>query len=404
MLQRNHGIRLEVASKHYRDYEVLRRYNPKIVAVNGFFVETKGFKRHRYYWPNAWIVNLAYEQLITKINEGIKIPIGDYARTSIRYTAWGQFFIDMLGRQGVSPDLATINGNPVYGLYREPYRQAVMTRDQVAAHAGIDPALRWVFIPENYQAAFFGEGRKQRYLKVGITMEEVEAFCAFAERSLRALCGWLHHIPEGVQVILRPRPIVGWDKFFAKVDPWLPSDRSRLLISETLTAREWVQASDCTLSNYSTTLLEAAVAGRQAAMLKPEPFPDWVCHPWYEHVEDITSQEEFARVLKGESLTGDPARLAAWVEGNLMANGDPVQNVARWLAGLVQEWDRGQREQPDWKVNARWLHAAFRDGGDRLKWTMRGTREKARPGDFFSDEDVAKTTAKWSRLLDQNHL
>jgi surface carbohydrate biosynthesis protein len=400
LLHREYGVRLEVASKHYRDYEALRRSNPKIVCVNGFFVETKGFLRQRWFWPNAWIVNLAYEQLITKINEEIKMPVGDYAKTRMRYSAWGPFFADMLSRRGVDPSLASVNGNPVYGMYREPYSRAYMSREEVANHAGIDPSRRWVFIPENYQAAFFGDGRKARYLEVGMTAEQVEAFCSFAERCLKALCTWLHHIPEDVQVILRPRPIVGMAKFMEKVEPWLPQERSRLLISETLTAREWVLTSDVTLSSYSTTLLEAAVAGKQPAMLKPEPFPDWVGHPWYDYVDEVTSEEDFLGVLRGDSEIGQPDRLASWTEANLLASGDPVRNLAQWLAKLVEEWKQSPREQPEWVAGARWLYALARENSDKLKWAARGQKEKARPGDYFDEDDVARTTKKWAALLE----
>jgi hypothetical protein len=399
LLRRDYGLRLEVASKHFRDYEALRRYNPKVVCVNGFFVETKGFQRQRYFWPNAQMVNLAYEQLITRINEEIKMPVGDFARSRLLYTAWGQFFVDILKRRGIPDDLITINGNPVYGMYRPPYSQCSMSREEVAKEAGIDPSMRWIFIPENYQAAFFGDSRKQRYREVGIDQEQVDAFCSFAERSLEALCQWLHHIPEGVHVILRPRPIVGMDKFLAKVEPWLPKDRSRLLISTVLTARDWVPVSDVTLSSYSTTLLEAAVAGKTAAMLKPEPFPDWVGHDWYESAEDITSLEEFVSVLRGDSVAGNTSRLREWSEHNLLAQGDPVVNVANWLAEVVRRQVEGPKEASPFVVNSRFWYAWTRESLDRLKWALRGTRERARPGDYFDEGDVERVTEKWRRAL-----
>jgi hypothetical protein len=66
--------------------------------------------------------------------------------------------------------------------------------------------------------------------------------------------------------ILRPRLITPLEDFVAAVRRVVPDIPSRMHISEPGTVREWIMASDVTVSSHSTSLIEAAVARKPAFM------------------------------------------------------------------------------------------------------------------------------------------
>lgn len=399
LLRRDHGLRMEVVPLRFRDYEILYRYNPRVIGLSAFFHEEEGFYRHRHYWPNAHFANLAYEQVFQKVNMEMKAPRGEFAKTRINYSAWGEFYRDFLIGRGTNPDLIAINGNPSYALYTEPYRAYFPSREEMARRHGLDPGKRWVFIPENYHAAFFSEERIQVYLSVGETEETMRAFVAFAARSLQTVCEWLRDIPEDTEVIFRPRPATGLPKFMDKVAPWIGEIPKNLHITYEDTVREWILASDAVASSYSTTLIEAAVAGKPIFMLAPHEFPDFVLNPWYEHVDDVTTVEEFRALLDGSTSHGDSARLAEWTRKTMMGDGDPIQKIVEWLVELHRRQGQAPREVEEPVVRRRALQARMRGLNRDLRKKILRQKEKSPMHDWIDDKMVDDRTAAWARVL-----
>ena len=52
---------------------------------------------------------------------------------------------------------------------------------------------------------------------------------------------------------------------------------ANLKIIKTETAREWILAADHVMSSHSTTLIEAALAGKPIHRFSPEPYPRTEC-------------------------------------------------------------------------------------------------------------------------------
>jgi hypothetical protein len=366
------------------------------VVLPWFYGEEKGFNRYREYWPQALIINMAYEQIYQKIQEGLKVIEGPYASTKMRFSAWGQFYTDFLSSHGIPRELVTICGNPSYGLYLEPYRKYFVDRAALANRHGLDSGKRWVFFPENYRAAFMSREQLDRFERTMNQPGISDHFREFAETSLREVCRWLEDVPEGTQVILRPRPAVGMEPFVAKVGPWLEGFKDRVFITTDATVREWILASDLTISSYSTSLIEASLADKDIAILEPVSFPDYARYDWCDLVGSARTREGARGLWSGESALGDGSALKAWAMDLAMAGGDPLANTAAWIASVHSENPQGIAERADGKWG---MKAGLRAAGDSLKWRLRGQRERIPMKDWFSDEDAEARTARWREIL-----
>jgi surface carbohydrate biosynthesis protein len=398
LLEDQHGLKCAIASYRYNDYQTLAKWNPRVVALPWFYSEEKGFVRYRSYWPQAKFIDMAYEQIYQKINEGLKVIEGPYARTEMRFAAWGSFYQDFLSSHGIPRDRVDVCGNPSYGLYRDPYRSYFVSREELADRHGLNPAKRWIFFPENYRAAFMSREQLDRFERTMNVPGISNRFRDFAEASLEEVCRWLHSTPLDSQVILRPRPAVGMEPFVAKVGPWLKGLEDRLFITTEATVREWILASDVVVSSYSTSLIEASLADKKIAILEPVPFPDFVMNEWYDHVDRVKTADQMESLLSGTWSGGSPDSLRSWAVEKTMSLGDPLARTAEWMASITQTQlnSPGLTSGEDARLG---LKARLRQLGDELKWKVRGQREKIPMKDWFTDDDADARVAKWRTIL-----
>ena len=53
--------------------------------------------------------------------------------------------------------------------------------------------------------------------------------------------------------------------------------------------REWIMASDMVISSLSTSLVEAAIAGKPAYLLEPYPCPEFLQVDWQDYITTIST-------------------------------------------------------------------------------------------------------------------
>jgi hypothetical protein len=86
------------------------------------------------------------------------------------------------------------------------------------------------------------------------------------------------------------------------------------------------------ISSYSTTLIEAAVAGKPVFMLEPEPFPEVLQQDWYSLLDHIRSADE-ARTIPDRQESG--AALGKWARESMLSATDPIERLVERLDGLL---------------------------------------------------------------------
>jgi surface carbohydrate biosynthesis protein len=335
-MQRNSNRRVEIASLSYKYgfRETQQRFEPRVVALPFFYTAfANGPLDVLQTWKEAVWINLSYEQLFSRINQTFKAPKDQITQNNVLHHAWGKFYAEYLREHGVRTANIFINGNPVYMLYCPPYRDYFTSRVELARKYRLDPNKRWVFVAENYGAAFYSEARLKEYARLG--SGDSFAYRDFAMSSFKEAARWWHQAgqTDGIEMIVRPRPAVPRGVFVDTCRGAIGHTPAMHVIKEG-SVREWILASDMVMSSYSTTLIEAAVAGKPIYMLEPIPFPDYIQAEWYPYVPPIKTCESFMATIQDPGLPNTCKPLQAWAREMMMVSPDPIHSLADWLEAI----------------------------------------------------------------------
>lgn len=338
LMAKRFGLHVEIASilEVHGFQKTIARYQPRVVALPFFYAATDlGPQKVLQAWPQAVLVNLAYEQIFTKINQAYKAPKDDLTRKNVLHQAWGKFYASYLEEYGVPRLNIFTNGNPFYALYQPPYNAYFVSRAELAQRYKLDPNKRWVFVPENYGAAFYGEEKLKDYVKNG--QPDAYSYRDFAMASFKEAIKWWQQgtsTPE-VEMIIRPRPATPRGVFVDTCREALGKAPDMHIIKEG-TVREWILASDIVMSSYSTTLIEAAVANKPIYMIEPIHFPDYVQADWYDLVPQIETLQKFLDVIGDPAVPNTCGALQTWAHQSAMNSADPIGDLANWLAAVCK--------------------------------------------------------------------
>ena len=341
LMGERHGLSLEIASLVYDLPETIKKYQAPTLVITPYCysaLEVGVYDLLRA-WPHASFVNLAWEQIFQKINQTFKAPYDDFARRHVLHIVWSDLVKEYLVEYGTLRENIVVNGNPNLALYESPYCHYFDTRKKLAETFKIDPDKRWVFIPENYGAAFYNRERLRNYSRRGVSRTAAYSYRKFALASLEKVIQWLKQaaVQEDTEIIVRPRPATPEAKFralFLEAGGPLPK---RLHILKGGTVREWIMASDIVASSYSTTLIEAAVARRPVFMLAPIPFPDFLYNNLYELVPKIEDFSDLISVVKGQSRVDSWRPLREWAVSTMLGSGDPIVNLTDLLNSIYRK-------------------------------------------------------------------
>lgn len=340
------GLRIEFAQYPYGIPEALGAFQPRVVVLPFCYKKCyakmgSDFAACLLEWPDAHYVNLAWEQLIYDGNRNSKTPGGIFATQHVLHHAWSADFAAYLQEQGIARERIFINGHPAYALYDKPYRYFFKQRPELAKVYELDPTKTWLFFPENYAWMFYSEKQLERFGNSRQTPETVAELVTFCKDSFTEVIQWCAFAAEReVEVILRPRPATPCERFERAVQDVLGVIPPGMHVIKEESVREWILASEIVVTSHSTSLIEAAVAGKLGLMLVPYPIPSSLRVGWHDYARHVRNREEFAMALAKTNMNEQDGSLEQWARSNMMANGDAIFNIARWFSELLAEPDR----------------------------------------------------------------
>jgi surface carbohydrate biosynthesis protein len=332
-----HGLEVEVLPVQTARSHTARNLRARVLALPyAYRVKDPYTRRIVELFPGAKILNLAWEQVLYRAFEAEKSPSDAFTRDYVLHHAWSGRHRDRLVKAGVPDAHVLVNGNPAYGLYDPPYRHRCTPREELARRHGLDPDRRWCLFAENYGWAFNAPEKVERLVAQGMPRDTVAGLARFCESSLRTVIGWLAELARshGFEVIVRPRPstfVSDYARFVEGVTSAIPE---HLRLIKDGPVRDWILASDVVTSSYSTSLIEAALAGKSAFMVMPEPLPEGLAGDWYHLLPQIARGEDFLAACRAGDASGSEP-LARWARREFLANGDPIRGLAALLARIA---------------------------------------------------------------------
>ena len=335
VLAQRHGMTVEIVQQNYPTPDILRTLKPAVVIVP-FCYQARSNNAFLVRWQGSTFFNLTWEQLFYPGNAKAKTPRGDFALQHVIHNAWSAGYADMLRGLGVPEQHIFIGGNPAYRLYDEPYRRFFRSREALAADRGLDPVRRWVFFPENYNWAFYGPAMLEQMVRDGQSAQQVAAMRDLVTRSFEAAMRWCAALTrrEDIELVLRPRPATPPDVFSRRVTDVLGAIPPRMSIVADDSVRDWILASDVVVSSYSTSLIEASIAGKPAYLVEPVAWPDALRQVWHELAPRLRSEAAFVETAAERGDAADAAALADWARSTLMGPGDSIVRIADRLAAI----------------------------------------------------------------------
>jgi surface carbohydrate biosynthesis protein len=395
---------------YFNAYNVGRKNHSKVL-VAPYCYRLGIYKPILSHFTDISLINLAYEQILAKITNNMKAPKDEFTKKFVVYNAWSENYFNYLTKCGVDPANITINGNLSYALYKYPYRTYFnIPREHLSEKYHLDISKKWLFIPENYGAAFTSDTVMNDKITNGMDPVDAIKYREFAAQSLHVVIQWCARASKSndIEIIFRPRPAISYQKmqeFFTNVLPEIPDG---LKIIKDHTVREWILASDVVMSSYSTTLIEAAIAEKPIAMLEPIPFPDYLDASWYNMVPKIVNYDDFIKAISLPSPDSYQC-LKRWAETEMMSRGDPIQGVVNLMLAVKKGGIRIPEiytKKPD-ESGIRGLLNRSLDHFHSLKSQFFVQQPKIvedYENDYFASGDVAQRVARWKKILNENKL
>lgn len=401
LVKNTFGIDIEIRHVYRQFNENMDQYYPKVV-VHPFFYYVEGAAVIEAYvkiWPNAIHCNLAWEEIFYKGHLKIKAPSGNFVREKVIHHAWGNFYKEYLLSYGVEEKNIFVNGNPVFQLYLDPYRAFYKNRDELSQIYNIDPKKRWIFVPENYRWAFIRDDTiRRRVQQDGANEKELLGMREYAQESLAELLRWcnLVGLNKDIELIFRPKPATNLTEMQSFFYEWVSQEKStgfHFIKGESV--REWNMASDLIVSSFSTSLIEASIAGKPVFMIEPIPLIESFKADWYQYVPIIRQQSEFEKICFEGNSDVDKG-LRAWAMTEMLANGDPIFGLASWVARQVEKQNK---LWSPWKTIEAYKSGLVHKIKTFKKHKKNYFNKETHENDVFIEADVQTNIMKWKKVL-----
>ena len=408
ILERRHGLTMEVVQQYEARATIFGRIKPDVVVLP--YAYHQRYNNHYLLrWRTATFFNLTWEQLFYPGVVAAKSPHGEFAVSHVIHHAWSETYADLLRANGVPERHIFIGGQPAYALYQDPYRRYFKPRSQIAQETGLDPARRWVFLPENYNWAFYDDAMLAELIRSGQPTAQVAAMRKVVTTSFEASMRWCAALARrsDIELIIRPRPATSPERFRMRVEEVVGTLPPHLNITVRDTVREWILASDVVMSSYSTSLIEAAVAGRPSYILEPVPWPESLHADWHALLPHLRTEEEVMAAVLTPREGGD-SPLARWARSALMSTGDPIVRIADELARIRAGSVPIPEPPPWWSITPearfgippRLLYELRRRFPTSL-WPPFRRADPMLVGDVAAAQEVPERVRRWGPILDE---
>ena len=295
ILKEKYNLNSLIISNFFHSY-LLWIYRPKLVVWNNL-TNNKG-------WPDGFIWNLykddlvyishRWEQLLSPINFKFKAPKNYFEKEKVKLLVWNENFKNYLISYGVKEENIFVVGNIANNILFNMKDKKTEFRKLFAKEFNIDKNKKWIFLPMNYNWAFFSDDMVKGRIQGGYDKKIAWEYQKYAKQCLKEFIFFVNKLSKkDYEIILRPHPSITEDdykKAFNDVLGFLPKN---ILLNKDYSIREWIIASDIIGSSWSTSVWDAYQIGKKSFYFTPFKRPEWLDTFWMQKVPNIKNIEEF---------------------------------------------------------------------------------------------------------------
>ena len=249
------------------------------------------------------VVDLQWEQVLINMVTQSTVQTGwDFRGEALetRHVSWGENNVEYNhGRYGMGLDKMRVCGYLPLDFYREELRPATVSREELFARYGLDPAKKTVLFISSFAEA--GKPESELELLDG-DRDELMQNIRLQEKSQEAILAWFRKLAQedgSLQIVYRPHPAEADKPQFAESTKGVAN--FHVIGAESI--RNWILNCDILCNWKSTAMIETYVSGKQTLILHPEEIPFNFSMPFFEkgHYRAVTSYEELAAGIREEN-------------------------------------------------------------------------------------------------------
>ncbi len=203
---------------------------------------------------NLVVLNLHHEQIASDVSPNSVIPQDDVSKNNVIHLVWGEFFKELLIKNGVCKDLIFKTGS--IRTDANYHTNINLDRNIIANRYGLDNKKKWILYSENRDWVWGNYQNVQKaYLDAGCSLEDFNTFYQETKASLKKTMEDINNLSnsffEVFEIIYRSHPgTIVKDSF-----------DSRIHIINYYSIYEWLKNVDVNIVSCSTTIFESDSCG-----------------------------------------------------------------------------------------------------------------------------------------------
>lgn len=287
------GYSVRVLNTVYADYFKSYFIRPRVIVGQTVRNERNlHFFTHGSLLGAKKVVNLQYEQVLTKMRESSDFDMPDGKAVNVFQVCWGDHAYNNLLRHGFKEEMLRKTGAMQFDLLRKEFDGYFKSKSEIAKEYGMDENTRWVLFNASFVYASFSEKRMAEIKKENPFAEKTRNNMVNAQREIMKWTDEMLSKHPEITFIYRPHPSEKETSVVREVREKHPNFH---YIGEK-SVKQWIKVSDTINVWHSTSGMEAYYAGKQIYVVRPYELPLEQDIPIYEGGKKITSCEEYINV------------------------------------------------------------------------------------------------------------
>lgn len=279
------GFSVKIIPNHWRRYKNALLYMPRVVLLPFMYNRLDGvYAIYKSLYPAACFVNIHSEQISNADTEILMLPQDDDAR-EVWHLVWSNDFKLKLEEVGVNPSKIYVTGN-----MRLDSLFSIRPKKKVKRNES-----RQLLYPSSFGMTIMSKDYIKNVEK-SIEVSKLERQLLFMEQERKNSFKILYRIAErntDLNIIIRPHPHVRVDllekTFYDDVEG---KKLVNISFERKGSIKEFFEQEGRVLVWHSTTLLEAAILGKECAILSPSGFPSYLEMDYFKYFAQFSCYDE----------------------------------------------------------------------------------------------------------------